>query len=278
MSERPIDLDTFLGLLDLEEVDRDTFRAGHLPGWEGRRVFGGQVAAQALCAALRTVPDARPAHSLHAYFILPGRHAEPIDYRVDRVRDGRSFQTRRVAACQGDEVVFEMLASFHRREDGPDYQLPTLPVPPPEEASAEARFGGRLRRLLPFEIRELGPTPPGEGGWPSSRRAWMRIPWALPDDPGLHACVLAFVSDMGMVFAARAPLEEGGWERIMGASLDHSMWFHRPLRVDDWFLYDQRAVSNAGARGLAHGTMHARDGTLGVTVAQEALLRFVRPD
>ncbi len=277
MSERPTDLDTFLDLLDLDEIGRDTFRAGHLPGWEGRRVFGGQVAAQALRAALRTVPADRPVHSLHAYFILPGRHSEPIDYQVDRVRDGRSFQTRRVAACQGDDVIFEMLASFHRREEGPDYQVPTVPAPPPEEASGEARFGGRLRRLLPFEIRELGPTPPGEGGWPSTRRAWMRTSRPLPDDPALHACVLAFVSDMGMVFAARAPVEEEDWERIMGASLDHSMWFHRPLRVDDWFLYDQRAVSNAGARGLAHGTMHGPDGTLGITVAQEALLRFTRP-
>lgn len=278
MNDRAEDLDTFLHLFDLDEVERDTFRGRHLAGWDGRRVFGGQVAAQALRAALHTVPSDRPAHSLHAYFILPGSHERPIDYRVDRVRDGRSFHTRRVAACQGDEVIFEMLASFHRREEGPDYQLPIAPVSPPEDASAEPRFGGRLRRLLPFEIRELPPTPPGEGGWPSTRRAWMRASGALSDDPGLHACILAFVSDMGMVFAARAPLEEAGWERIMGASLDHSMWFHRPVRVDDWFLYDQRAVSNAGARGLAQGTMHDRDGTLGVTVAQEALLRFVRPD
>lgn len=271
-------LDRFLELLDLEEAGVDAYRAGHLAGWEGRRVFGGQVAAQALRAALHTVPEDRPVHSLHAYFILPGRHTEAIRYRVDRVRDGRSFHTRRVAADQGDEVIFEMLASFHRREEGPDYQVPTPPVPRPQGSGAEPRFGGRLRRVLPFDVREVGPTPPGEGGWPSTRRAWMRATGPLPDDPGLHACILAFVSDMGMVFAARAPVEEEGWDRIMGASLDHALWFHRPIRADDWFLYDQRAVSNAGARGLAHGTMHAEDGTLGVTVAQEALLRFRRED
>lgn len=277
MNEDAPRMDRFLGLLDLAEVGPDTYRGDHLPGWEGRRVFGGQVAAQALRAALATVPADRPVHSLHAYFILPGSRTEPIDYRVDRVRDGRSFRTRHVAACQGDHVIFEMLSSFHRHEDGPDYQVPTPPAPPPDDATGDVPFGGRLRRVLPFDIRELGPTPPGEGGWPSTRRAWMRASEPLPEDPGLHACILAFVSDMGMVFAARAPVEAGGWDRIMGASVDHAMWFHRPVRADEWFLYDQRAVSNAGARGLAHGTMHTEDGALGATIAQEALLRFTRP-
>jgi acyl-CoA thioesterase-2 len=218
-------------------------------------------------------------HSLHAYFLLGGKPGVPIDYHIERVRDGRSFTTRVVKAVQDTAVIFDMSASFHKLEDGPTYQLPLPDVPGPDsDVTYDPGFGRWVRRRLPFEFRELGPTEPVDGVWRSTRRVWMRTVGRLPDDPAVHACLLAFVSDMGMVFAARAPFEDSGWERIMGASLDHAMWFHRPIRLDDWVYYDQWAIANAGARGLAQGTMHAQDGTLGVTIAQEALLRFVRPD
>ncbi len=279
MSEVPQEerwsLDRLLGLFDLEEVIPDVFRAPNPTRGPWTRVFGGQVAAQAVRAALNTVPEDRPIHSIHAYFLRPGRPGEPIFMHVERPRDGKSFTSRRVKAVQGREVIFDMISSFHRIEDGPEYNVPIADdVPSPDDAPEPQGMFGRMRSLMPFDMRELGPTEPVNGIYRSTRRAWFKTAGKLPDDPALHACVLSFASDMGVVSAARVPVAgENEWERFMGASLDHAVWFHRPIRADEWILFDLRTVSSSGARGLAAGTMHSRDGVLGVSVAQEALIR-----
>jgi acyl-CoA thioesterase-2 len=271
-------VDRLMGLLDLERVGPDRYRTDNPdPGW-GHRVFGGQVAAQAIRAAVATVEPDRYPHSLHAYFIRPGRPGVPIDFDVERTRDGRSFTTRRVLARQRDEVIFEMSTSFHVTEPGVDYQMPLrTDVPAPAEVSDRVSFiPDEARDWLPVELREVGASPPDEHGWyASTRRVWMRVKRPLVDDSLLHACMLTYLSDMGAVMGARAPLKEQPVSRLMAASLDHAVWFHRPIRADEWFLYDLHAVSNAGARGLTRGTMHAIDGVLGVSVAQEALLRVL---
>ncbi len=277
----PDSVDRLIGVLDLEPAGADRFRAANGQMTPGERLFGGQVAAQALHAASATVDPEHAAHSMHAYFVRPGRNGTPIDLEVERTRDGRSFTTRRVLARQGDETIFEMSASFHRSEDGREYQLGMASgVPDPEDAPARMMFMPEsMRSRLPMEMREVGAPEPDEHGWyPSTRRAWMRIKRPIGDDPVLHQSLLAYLSDMGAMFGALAPPADGGRpEFLMGASLDHALWFHRPMRVDEWFLYDLHAVSNAGSRGLARGTMHSHDGTLGVSVAQEALLRLAPP-
>ncbi len=238
-------------------------------------MFGGQVAAQAVRAALNTVPSERAIHSLHAYFIRPGRPGEDIVMHVERPRDGRSFASRRVKAVQSDEVIFDMIASFHVHEDGPEYRVPMADdIPDPDDVDEPKGMFGRMRSMMPFDMREMGPTQPMDGIYRSTRRAWFKTVGELPDDPAVHACVLAFASDMGVVSAARVPVAgEDEWERFMGASLDHAVWFHRPIRADEWILMDLRTISSSGARGLAAGTMHQHDGTLGVSIAQEALIR-----
>lgn len=269
-------VDRLLRLFELEPDGPDRFRVANPDPGYGPRVFGGQVAAQALRAAVATVEPDRSPHSLHSYFIRPGKPGVPIGFEVERTRDGRSFATRRVVARQGDEVIFEMSTSLHVVEPGVDYQMPLRAgLTPPDELPERIGFipKEQLDRL-PVEMRELGATDPDDEGWhASTRRVWMRVRRTLPDEPLLHVCVLTFLSDMGAVMGARAPLPEQPVHRMMAASLDHAVWFHRPIRADDWFLYDLHSVSNAGARGLTRGTMHAIDGTLGVSVAQEALLR-----
>lgn len=271
-------VDRLVELLDLDDEGDDAFASPNPDRGYGDRVFGGQVAAQALTAALRTVDDAeRRPHSLHAYFLRPGRPGEPLRFEVDRIRDGRSFTTRRVVVWQ-EEPIFNASISFHVPEKGADYQQPiSLDVPAPEDAPLDLGFiPEEARDQIPMEFREIGASEPDEHGWyPSTRRVWIRIRRRLPDDPDLHVSMLAFLSDMGAVMGARAPLPEQPLDRLMGASLDHALWFHRPIRADEWFLFDLRAVSNGNARGLTVGTMHAADGTLGVSVAQEALLRIL---
>jgi acyl-CoA thioesterase II len=282
MTEQPErwSLDRLLGLFELKEVGQDVFRAPNPTRGPWTRVFGGQVAAQAVRAALNTVPSERGIHSLHAYFIRPGRTGEDIDMVVERPRDGRSFTSRRVKAMQSDEVIFDMIASFHVHEEGPEYQIPMADdVPDPDDVDEPKGMFGRMRSMMPFDMREMGPTPPVDGIYRSTRRAWFKTTGTLPDDPALHSCVLAFASDMGVVSAARVPVAgENEWERFMGASLDHAVWFHRPIRADEWILFDIRTVSSSGARGLAAGTMHQRDGKLGVSIAQEALIRPVKAE
>jgi acyl-CoA thioesterase II len=271
-------VDRLVQLLDLERVGQDRYEVPNPDRGFGQRVFGGQVAAQALRAALHTVEVDRHVHSLHAYFLRPGRPGVPIRYEVDRIRDGRSFTTRLVVAHQ-DEPIFGASVSFHRAEPGVEYQQPIADVPSPDEAPDDSGFIPQdVRDYVPMEFKELGPSEPDASGFfPSTRRVWMRIKRRLPDDPDLHASMIAFLSDMGAVMGARAPIEGQPLDRLMGASLDHALWFHRPMRADEWFLYDLRALSNFGSRGLAFGTMHTADGVLGVSMAQEALLRVLDP-
>lgn len=271
-------------LLELEELDVNLYR-GHNPNtWPGGRVFGGLVASQALRAAMATVDVAHQIHSLHAYFLRPGQPGVPMIFHVDRIRDGRSFTTRNVTAMQKGEAIFSMSSSFHKDgEDGIDYQL-SLPADAPDPDAVDDRSGGfpvRASFFTPFELRDIGPTEPSpDGTFRSTRRVWVKTAAALPDDPAIHAAVLTFMSDMAVVLAARPPVERDGanpWERFTGASLDHAVWFHRPVRADEWLYYDLHALTNFNARGLARGVFYNQAGVLGASVTQEALVRQMRP-
>ena len=256
-----------LRLLDLDQIDDDAFLAPIPSGGPGR-LFGGQVAGQSLRAACLTVDAERPPHSLHAYFILPGRPTEPLRLDVQRSRDGRSFTTRHVTASQAGKPIFELVASFHAAEDGPDWQLPgPVDLPQPESIDPPV-LPDFLRMTLPFDFRMVAPPEPGQ--FPITHPFWIRSRGALGDDPALHACVITFLSDMGVVGSARAP---GTPVPFSGASLDHAVWFHRPARADEWLLFSVDPVTNFGARGLARGTLHTTEGVLVASVAQEALLR-----
>ena len=279
-------LDAVVELLDLERIEHDIFR-GRSPENEWRqRVFGGQVAGQALVAAGRTVPEDRPVHSLHAYFIRPGDPSVPLIYLVDRVRDGRSFTTRRVSAVQHGKTIFTLSASFHHPEEGVLHQRPMPEVPPPESVPSAAE---RMRELFgdaaadytwanPIDIRHLGPLSFQAVSDPSLRvthsMAWVRAAGELPDDPLLHVCLLTYASDMTLLDSVL--LANGlSWAdgKTVGSSLDHAMWFHRPFRADQWLLYAQESPVAAGARGLARGELFTMDGKLVVSVVQEGLIR-----
>ena len=284
------ELDRLLDLLDLEQIEVNIFR-GRSPEERVQRVFGGQVAGQALVAAGRTVPADRPVHSLHAYFIRPGDPAVPIVYLVERVRDGRSFTPRRVSAVQHGETIFTLSASFHHEEPGPEHADPMPDVPPPDTVE---RTSDRLRRILgetyaerfqhPIELRSIGPLSIEVAGDPSLRTTrnlvWLRVDGELPDDPLLHVCLMTYASDMTLLDSV---LSGHGLSWLdgstSGASLDHAMWFHRPFRADRWLLYAQDSPAASGARGLAHGEVFTADGELVVSVMQEGLIRTgPRPD
>ena len=257
-------------LLNLEPIGADSFLAA-TPSEATGRLFGGQVASQTLRAATLTVDPDRHVHSLHAYFIRPGRSDEPLRLDVDRTRDGRSFTTRRVTAIQSGGPIFTLAASFAIQEEGDDWQEPgPTDMPDPDTIDPSTSFFAQFSTMSPFEVRPVYPYIAGEP--PQLHPLWIRSKTALPDDPALHASVLAFFSDMGVVGSARAPGSSLP-NRFMGASLDHAMWFHRPARADDWILFSVEPVSNAGARGLARGTMHTREGVHIASIAQEALLR-----
>jgi acyl-CoA thioesterase-2 len=279
-------LDELLDLLDLEALEVNLYR-GFSPPEERIRVFGGQVAAQALVAAGRTVADGtgseRPVHSLHAYFLRPGDPKIPIVYEVDRIRDGRSFTTRRVAAVQRGEAIFHLSASFHVPEEGVTHQerLPdapdpeTLPTWPELMARHAETVGDWHRRPRPIDVRHVGEpvrTVPHSPVRPPVHRMWFRADGPVPDEPLLHACLVAYASDMTLLDTIMAP-HGLIWSEGSQASLDHAMWFHRPFRADEWLLYDQRSPVAAGARGLATGSIFTRDGALAVSVVQEGLLR-----
>ncbi len=280
-------LDELVHLLDLETIEVDIFR-GIQPDEERQRVFGGQVAAQALMAAGRTVASGT-VHSLHAYFLRPGDPAVPIVYQVDRIRDGRSFTTRRVVAIQHGEAIFHLSASFHVLEAGPEHQFPMPKVPEPETLPT---LSERLRewdhqddelsswyyRSHPIDQRYIGSIPwaaPTDDPDPH-QRLWLRADGNLPDDPLLHACVATYASDLSLYDTILRP-HEIDWEEsdFMGASLDHSMWFHRQFRADEWLLYDTDSPVAVNARGLARGFFFDRRGNLVVSVAQEGLVRFL---
>ena len=280
-------LDELVEVLDLERLEDDYFR-GFSPPEQRIRVFGGQVAAQALVAAGRTVGagagHGRPVHSLHAYFLRPGDPRTPILYQVDRIRDGKSFTTRRVAAVQGGEAIFHLSASFHAHEEGVSHQLPMPDAPDPETlptwAEAMAPHAGTLgdwyHRPRPIDVRHVGEplrtSRDGSGPRPPAHQMWMRADGKLPDDALLHACLVAYASDMTLLDTIMLP-HGLIWTEGMQASLDHAMWFHRPFRADEWLLYAQTSPTAAGARGLATGTIFTRDGTLVASVVQEGLLR-----
>ncbi len=281
-------LDDLVDLLDLEPIEVNIFR-GVSPDESRQRVFGGQVAGQALVAAARTVGDpGRPVHSLHAYFLRPGDPTVPILYNVDRIRDGKSFTTRRVVAIQHGRVIFNLQASFHRPEPGLNHQIAMdTSVPSPRDLPDFAsrmepyrdQLGEWLERSRPIDTRYVGLMPAERRGpQQPSQRVWLRADGTLPDDPVLHACIVTYASDMTLLDTTLLPHGVTGWteERLQMASLDHAMWFHRPFRADEWLLYDQSSPSTSDARGLAMGQIFTEDGRLAVTVVQEGLIRVVR--
>lgn len=280
-------VDHLLELLDLTWLDEMSFR-GMSPVVGPQRVFGGQVASQALVAAGRTVDPARAVHSLHGYFVRPGDPAEPIHYAVENIRDGRSFSVRRCVAQQHGRTIFFMAASFHRYEEGLDHHAPPpVEVPAPEDVPT---MGERLSRYperagiwamipRPIDVRyvgEPGLVPPGDRPADPHQRVWMRVDGKLPDDPLLHACLLAYASDLTLLDSVLSVHGEvWGPGGLVGASLDHALWFHRPFRADEWLLYDCWSPSASGARGLATGRMLTRDGRHVASAVQEGLLRRV---
>jgi acyl-CoA thioesterase-2 len=268
MSDAPARMDA---LLDLQPAGFDRWLA-RTPSDGPERLFGGQVASQSLRAATLTVDHGLPPHSFHAYFIRPGRPGEPLQLDVVRTRDGRSFTTRQVTATQSDGPIFVLTASFHAGEEGDDWHRPSpMDVPSPEECAGHDSLFARFHTTSPFEVRPTTATPYDEG-FLRIHPFWVRSREPLPDDAAIHACAVAFMSDMGVVAGARAPTSTLP-PMFMGASLDHAVWFHRPVRADRWLLFDVQPVSNFGARGLAVGTFRTADGTLIASVTQEALLR-----
>ncbi|MFG5118057.1 acyl-CoA thioesterase II [Methylorubrum sp. POS3] len=279
-------VDTLLAILDLERLETDLFRGVSPPiGWP--RVFGGQVVAQSLVAASRTVVSTRAPHSLHAYFLLGGDPAVPIVYEVERIRDGGSFTTRRVKAIQKGRAIFAMSVSFHEMEAGFDHAAERPDVPGPEalrDARTLARSEGSIvpppmlayfTQAWPIELRPVETdryrdrTPK-----PGRYHVWMRTTKALPEDPAIHRAVLAYASDMTLLDAALIPHGRTVFDSdIQSASLDHALWFHRPFRADTWLLYSQDTPTAVGARGFTRGTLHNEAGELIASVAQEGLIR-----
>ncbi|MFF9065171.1 acyl-CoA thioesterase [Streptomyces sp. NPDC014891] len=289
MPHAPTALDGLLDLLDLERIERDIFR-GESRSALVPRVFGGQVAAQALVAAGRTVPPDRPAHSLHAYFLRPGDPGAPIVYTVDRIRDGRSFTTRRVVAVQHGQPIFHLSASFQTYEEGLDHQADMPAAPDPESLPTPAEM---LPRHLPREVADrliearaavdlrYADVPPwGSVGEPREPRSqvWFRTNGKLADDPLLHVVLATYVSDMTLLDSVLLAHGRGGWAvgDVVGASLDHAMWFHRPFRADEWLLYDQESPTASGGRGLGQARIYTQDGRLAISVIQEGVVRVPR--
>jgi acyl-CoA thioesterase-2 len=281
-----------LAVLDLEQLEVNLFR-GRSPQDAWQRVFGGQVVGQALVAACRTVDvTARPPHSLHAYFLLPGDPKVPIIYEVDRIRDGKSFATRRVIAIQHGQAIFSMGVSFHSVEPGLSHQVKMPDVPKPDELPREAEIKERALPLMPEPVRRCYPRARaielrvvefsrylGKAIESGRFHVWIRATGALPADPAIHQSVLAYASDMTLLDTALIPLGRSVFEKtIMAASLDHAIWFHRPCRADEWLLYAQDSPNLFGSRGFSRGLIFASDGTLVASVAQEGLLRERRTE
>ncbi len=286
----PAAIENLLDILDLEPLEHNLFR-GRSPdeGWQ--RVFGGQVIGQALVAASRTVEPTRKAHSLHGYFLRPGDPAVPIIYDVDRIRDGKSFLTRRVVAIQHGQAIFSMAVSFQKEEDGLDHQTSAPDVPPPEELMSEEELKRQFmahasepmkrywRRERPIELRPVSLTPyMRREKLEPVQKVWFRATGPLPDDVAIHKCVLAYASDMMLLDTSLYPHGRMLFDDdLQVASLDHSLWFHRPFRTDEWLLYAQESPSASGARGFNRGAIYTRAGVLVASVAQEGLIR-VWPD
>ncbi|MFI9603731.1 acyl-CoA thioesterase [Streptomyces sp. NPDC004069] len=289
-------LRSLLDLLDLERIEQDIFR-GRSRDAVVPRVFGGQVAAQALVAAGRTVPEDRHAHSLHAYFLRPGDPGAPIVYTVDRIRDGRSFTTRRVVAVQHGQPVFHLSASFQTYEEGLEHQAPMPPAPDPETLpTSQERMRGYdhlprqvVERFLAareaVDLRYVEEPPYGRFGEPREphSQVWFRTDGKLDgdiDEPLLHVVLATYVSDMTLLDSVLLAHGRGGWAvgDVVGASLDHAMWFHRPFRADEWLLYDQESPSAHGGRGLGQARIYTQDGRLAISVIQEGVVRVPRSE
>ena len=278
-------IDALLSILDLEPLEHNLFR-GRSPqvGWQ--RVFGGQVVGQALVAAARTV-EGRIAHSLHGYFLRPGDPAVPILYEVDRIRDGRSFTTRRVVAIQHGKAIFSMAVSFQAEESGLDHQIAMPAVPQPEDLPSESDISRLYLEGAPEPVRrywererpiELRPVDLrhylGREALEPSQNVWVRATGKLPDDPEIHRCVLAYASDMTLLDTALFAHGRMVFDPdLQAASLDHALWFHRPFRADEWLLYAEDSPSASGGRGFNRGNLFSRDGRLVASVAQEGLIR-----
>ncbi|MFD9909774.1 acyl-CoA thioesterase [Streptomyces sp. NPDC059063] len=292
MSEPLGPLDALIELLDLERIEQDIFR-GESRSALVPRVFGGQVAAQALVAAGRTVPGDRAAHSLHAYFLRPGDAGAPIVYTVDRIRDGRSFTTRRVVAVQHGQPIFHLSASFQAYEEGLEHQVRMPAAPDPESLETAAEMlprhlpAGVAQRLVEaraaVDLRYAEAPPWGTVGQPREphSQVWFRTNGKLDAEPAgslLHLCLATYVSDMTLLDSVLLAHGRGGWAvgDVVGASLDHAMWFHRPFRADEWLLYDQESPSAGAGRGLGQARIWTQDGKLAVTVIQEGVIRVPR--
>ncbi|HXF08615.1 MAG TPA: acyl-CoA thioesterase II [Candidatus Acidoferrales bacterium] len=276
-----------LSQLDLETLDENLFR-GTSADLGGFSVFGGQVVAQALVAAQRTLDPARSAHSLHAYFLRPGDMKASIVYQVECLRDGKSFSTRRVLALQHGKPIFSLSASFQVTEDGLDHQAPAPQAPPPESLPTEQELRARLAERVPEPLRrflnrevgiEMRPVAPVDFFTPERRapiqQVWLRVAHPLPDEPGLHRALLAYASDFNLLGTSLLPHGITFFQgNLQGASLDHALWFHRPFRIDDWILYHMESPSASGARGFNLGGFYTRDGRRIASSAQEGLLRL----
>ncbi|MFT5015029.1 MAG: acyl-CoA thioesterase-2 [Patiriisocius sp.] len=282
-------LESLVDQLDLEQIDVNLFR-GQSTSMGGPRVFGGQVLGQALIAALRTVLD-RPCHSLHGYFLRPGDPNIPIIYEVDRIRDGKSFATRRIVAIQKGEAIFSMAASFQVEEQGLSHQDQMPDVPPPDSCySEDDLFADNLagnpelqeqmkamRMNRPIEMRRVEPISfvnPVAGE--PIQHTWFRSKQALPDDPAIHQCILTYASDMGLLSTSALPHGQSFFTGLQSASLDHVMWYHRSFRADEWVLFAMDSPTSGGARGFNRGKMYTEDGVLIASVAQEGLIREPR--
>lgn len=285
-------LQVLLDLLDLEQIEENIFRGRSRPAIVPR-VFGGQVAAQALVAAGRTVPEDRLAHSLHAYFLRAGDPGAPIVYTVDRMNDGRSFTTRRVVAVQHGQPIFALSASFQKYEEGFDHQAPIPAAPDPATLpTSQERLHGYghiapdviekfLEAREAIDLRYVDEPPYGRFGEPREphSQVWFRTNGKLADDPLLHVVLATYVSDMTLLDSVLLAHGRGGWavNDVVGASLDHAMWFHRPFRADEWLLYDQESPSAYGGRGLGQARIYTQDGRLAISVIQEGVVRAPRP-
>ena len=283
-------LQALIDLLALERIEENLFRGQSQDlGWG--IVFGGQVLGQALSAAAQTVPADRHVHSMHGYFLRPGRVDRPVVYDVDRIRDGTSFNTRRVVAIQAGRAIFNLSASFHIEEPGFEHQDPMPEFPAPEDLPSELelarRYTGKIPKSLqkrvlserPIELRPVSPVNPmrPRKGKPL-HAVWYRALRALPDDPALHRYLLAYASDFDFLATAMRP-HGVSWltPGMQVASLDHAMWFHRPFRMDDWLLHVVESPSASGAAALSRGKVYTRDGRLVASTAQEGLIRQRSP-
>jgi len=284
-------VETLLDILDLERIEQNLYR-GESPdvGWQ--RVFGGQVIGQALVAAQRTVEETRTVHSLHGYFMRPGDPSVPIVYEVDRIRDGRSFTTRRVVAIQHGKAIFSMSASFQIEESGLEHYLPMPNITQPSDLPSEKELANQYIDHAPEAVRkywqrerpiELRPT--SLEHYISSKKLdpvqniWFRATGKLPNDPAVQRAVLAYASDMTLLDTSlyahgRAVFDPG----LQVASLDHAMWFHRPMNMEEWHLYSQDSPNSSGARGFTRGSIYNQKGELVASVAQEGLIRERDPD